>query len=185
MTSLLHGANPAAPIITADDAVAAARATALGAWIGAANGVVTSIASWLDRDRMATMMKDAAAQSMATQPGMDTPEAAQAQAMTMSMMEGMVPVIIGLTLVFAVIYLILGFVQWRKPNVVIPIILLALTALGLVSILQSAVTQPESLAMYGAVGWIGVGVTAVTLVLHIAGLRGGLALKRFREEAGG
>lgn len=185
MSTWIAAANPAAPIITAEDARAAARSSAIGAWIGAANGVFGAVVAWTQREEIAAMMRAAMEAEFARQPGMDTPEAAQAQAMTMSMMEGMGPTIIVITLVFAVIYAILGFVQWKKPNVVIPIILLILTVLGLLSILQSAVTQPDMMSMYGPLQWITVVITAITLILHIAGLRGGLALKRFREEAGG
>lgn len=185
MSTWITAANPAAPIITAEDARAAARSSAIGAWIGAANGVFGSIVAWTQKDEIAAMMRAATEAEFARQPGMDTAEAAQAQAVTMAAMEGMAPVIIGLTLVFAVIYAILGFVQWKKPNVVIPIILLILTVLGVLLTVQSAVTQPEMTAFYGPLQWIVFAVTLITLVLHIAGLRGGLALKRFREEAGG
>ncbi|RZJ01121.1 MAG: hypothetical protein EON90_04080 [Brevundimonas sp.] len=174
MTDWVKASNPTAPIINETEATAAARASAIAIFIGVLWGVVTT--AWLLTSGGAVMeaaMAEAAAQN---------PDAA-----TMPGMAGMMTSFaIGMSVAMVVIQLILGLVQWFKPNVVIPIIFTILivyglgsTALGLMMAgsTPSAATGP----MWTVAG--GFIVMIIELILHIAGIRGGNALGKFRREA--
>ena len=180
MSSIVAAANPTAPLDTPEQALAAARSTAWGAWLGAAVGVVGSVVTWFQREQIVTTTRQAMEQQFAAQN--TDPAAAE---MAMSGIGAAVPMAIGVSLFFAVVYVILGFVQWKKPNVVIPIIFLLLTVLGVLSTVYGLVSSPANMALFGPAQIIMFLVTLVTLVLHWAGLRGALAHRRFVEMSGG
>ncbi|GAA0626496.1 hypothetical protein GCM10009422_24180 [Brevundimonas kwangchunensis] len=174
MTDWIKASNPATPITTEADAIAAARASAIAIFLGAVWGIVGLV----------YMMTagSGALEAAAAQAAADTPE-----------MPGMANVVtqaalwmgIGLT----VVQLIIGFVQWAKPNIVIPIIFVILVAFGLVTGVFGLVMagQPEMAAaaaqtpMWQTV--IGFVILAVQLVMHIAGIRGANKLDKIRMAA--
>jgi hypothetical protein len=86
-----------------------------------------------------------------------------------------------------VIQLVLGLVQWAKPNVVIPIIFAILVAFSLLSGLFGMVMSgQEGAAEAAAPGWqlyVGLVILVIQLDLHIAGIRGARALDRIRLAA--
>ena len=89
---------------------------------------------------------------------------------------------------FVVIQLILGLVQWSKPNIVIPIIFLILVAFGLVSgvfgmVMAGQEGMPETASAPVWQVWGGLGILVIQLVMHIAGIRGASKLDKLRFEA--
>ncbi len=180
MSKWIAAANPTAPLDTQEQAADAARSTSWGAWLGAVIGVIGSVATWLQKDQIIAMTRQAMQEQFAAQ-NVD-PAMAEAQ---LAGVEAGIPIGIGVTLLFAVIYVILGFVQWKKPNVAIPIIFLLLVGLNILMTVFSLVTSPASMAVFGPAQIVVFILTLVTLVLHVAGLRGALAYRRFVEMSGG
>ena len=87
-----------------------------------------------------------------------------------------------------VIQLVLGLVQWAKPNVVIPIIFAILVAFGLASgafglVMAGPAGMPETAAAPSWQLYVGLVILVIQLVLHIAGIRGAGALDRIRMAA--
>ena len=97
----------------------------------------------------------------------------------------------GLSIGLIVIQLIIGLVQWFKPNIVIPIIFTILVAFSLVTGLMAALGgggQPETVAAVANPAWLtwgGLAFLVVELILHIAGIRGARALDKLRMAAAG
>lgn len=173
MTDWIRASNPTTPITTETEAVAAARASAIAIFLGVLWGVVGII--YLMTAGQAIM--DAAVAEAAAQ----SPEAAGMAGM---MAQG----ILGLSIAFVVIQLIIGLVQWFKPNVVIPIIFALLVGFGLITGLMAAfgVAQPEGAAAVATPAWQiwgGLLVLVIQLVLHIAGIRGSQKLDKLRLAA--
>jgi hypothetical protein len=88
---------------------------------------------------------------------------------------------------FILVQLVLGWVQWARPGVIIPIIFAILVAWGLIQIplsMQAAaslgVDAPQAPIWTTA---FAAAVLLVQMVLHIAGIRGARALDRLRMEA--
>jgi hypothetical protein len=77
---------------------------------------------------------------------------------------------------------VLAFVQWTRPNVVIPILFTVLIVGGLFIPLISGVEKPPVAAWQAA---LSLGITAVQLILHVAGIRGASKLDKIRYEAAG
>lgn len=173
MTDWIKASNPAAPISNEAEALGAARASALAIFLGVVWG---AIGVFMLMSGGSAEMEAAMAQASA-----DTPE-----------MAGMGGAIMGIALVFAigvcVIQLVLGLVQWAKPNIVIPIIFAILVAFGLVMGLAGLMgvgqeNMPESAAAPAWQTWVGLIILIVQLVMHIAGIRGARQLDRLRMEA--
>ncbi|MDY6924906.1 MAG: hypothetical protein SWI22_13230 [Pseudomonadota bacterium] len=171
MTDLVKGMNPAAAITNAEEAKAAARASAVAIFLGVVWGIIVLV--WLMGPGAAVMeaaMAETAAQS---------PEAA---GMT-GMMTGAA---IGIAGFMVVIQLILGLVQWFKPNIVLPILFTVLVVYGLGStalgmVLSGDMDIPAAAATPAWQVWGGIAVMVVQLLLHIAGIRGASALGKFRD----
>ena len=173
MTDWAKAINPTSPLTTEADALAAARASAIAIFLGAAFGAVGVI--------------------MMLTGGMEAMEAAMVAAAggdeaTAGMMGGMAQFALYMSIGMAVIELILGFVQWTKPNKVIPILFIVLVVYGLGSsvlglMMRGDVPMPDS--PMNAPWFIGLSILVliVQLVLHIAGVRGASALDRLRMEA--
>jgi hypothetical protein len=173
MTDWIKASNPTAPITTEAEATAAARASALAIFLGVIWGAVgvyvlmTSGTAEID-----AAMAQAAA---------DAPEMA---GMGGAVMQAALWSSIGL----CAIQLVLGLVQWAKPNAVIPILFAVLVVLGLVLALFGMMMtgqegMPETAATPAWQVWTGFVILAVQLVLHIAGFRGARALDRIRMAA--
>lgn len=173
MTDMMRALNPTAPITNEAEARAAARASAIAIFLGVIWGLV-GIAYLMTAGQAA--MDAAIAQAAA-----DSPETAGFAGM-------MAQTALWLSVGLVVIQLVLGFVQWAKPGVVIPIIFAILVAFGIVSALlglmmsgQQDVPEAAKAPMWQvAVGFV---VMAVQLVLHITGIRGARKLDQLRFEA--
>lgn len=169
--SLISSMNPTAAISTRPEAIAAARASAIAIFIGVAWGVVGVI--YLMTAGSAVMeaaLADAAAQN---------PDAA-----SMSGMAGfMTGAAIGTAIFMVVIQLILGLVQWFKPNIVIPILFTVLVVYGLGSTLLGLTMMNAQVAGANPMWFtvLGLLVLIVELVLHIAGIRGASALNKMNK----
>lgn len=173
MTDWIRASNPTTPITTEGEAIAAARASAIAIFLGVLWGAVGI--AYLMTAGQAFM--DAAVAQASTQ----SPEAADMAGM---MANG----ILGISVFFVVIQLIIGLVQWAKPNVVIPIIFALLVAFGLVTGLMAAfgVGQPEGPAAAANPMWMTWGslvILVIQLVLHGAGIRGSQKLDKLRMAA--
>ncbi len=173
MIDLKRALNPTAPITTESEAIAAARASAVAIFLGVLWGVVGII--YLMTAGQA-VMEAAVAQASAQSP--ETAGMAGMMAQTALWMS------VGLVVIQA----ILGFVQWSKPNIVIPIIFAILVAFGLVSgVLSMAMAGqaglPEAAQTPAWQLWGSFIVMAVELLLHITGIRGASKLDKLRMAA--
>lgn len=173
MTDWVRASNPTAPITNEAEATAAARASALAIFLGVLWGIVGII--YLMTAGQA-VMEAAMAQASA-----DAPEMA---GMTGIMTQAALWMSVG----FVAIQLVLGLVQWAKPNIVIPIIFVILVAFGLVSGLMGMMMvgqegMPAAAAAPAWQTWGGVVILVVQLILHIAGIRGARQLDKLRFEA--
>src|SRR5690606_8579872 len=118
MTDWVRASNPTAPINNEAEATAAARASAIAIFLGVLWGIVGIV--YLMTAGQA-VMEAAMAQASADAPEM----AGMAGVMTQAAL--------WMSVGLVVIQLVLGLVQWAKPNIVIPIIFVILVAFGLVS----------------------------------------------------
>ena len=173
MTDWVRASNPTAPITNEAEATAAARASAIAIFLGVLWGIVGII--YLMTAGQA-VMEAAMAQASA-----DAPEMA---GMTGIMTQAALWMSVG----FVVIQLVLGLVQWAKPNIVIPIIFVILVAFGLVSGLMGMMMvgqegMPAATAAPAWQTWGGLLILAVQLLMHIAGIRGARQLDKLRFEA--
>lgn len=173
MTDWVKASNPTSPITNEAEALAAARASALAIFLGVLWGIVGII--YLMTAGQAIM--DAAMAKAAA----DSPEVA---GMTGVMTQAAIWMAVG----FVVIQLVLGFVQWAKPNIVIPIIFVILVAFGLVSTITTAMgvgqaDVPAAAATPQWQIWVGLLILVVQLVLHVAGIRGAKQLDKIRMDA--
>ena len=173
MTDMVRAMKPTATISNAEEAKAAARASAIAIFLGVVWGIVGVV--WL-MGPGAAVMEAAMAEAAAT-----SPEGA-------GMAEMMTGAAIGFAGVIVVIQLILGLVQWFKPNMVIPILFTVLvvyglgsTVLGMVMADQMAELGASAAAVPAWQTWGNIAVMVVQLILHIAAIRGASALRKFRD----
>lgn len=172
MSDLVKGMNPTATITNESEAKAAARASAIAIFLGVVWGVIGIV--WL-MGPGAAVMEAAMAEAAAA-----TPEAA-------SMTGMMTGAAIGMAGVMVVVQLILGLVQWFKPNMVIPILFIVLVVYGLGSTALALTMAGQMEGMEAAAAapawqtWGGLALLVIQLVLHIAGVRGASALRKFRD----
>ncbi|MCS6624847.1 hypothetical protein N0B44_18175 [Roseibacterium beibuensis] len=171
MTDMVRAINPTAAISNAEEAKAAARASAIAIFLGVVWGIIG--VAWLMGPGAAVMeaaMAEAAAGS---------PEAA-------GMTDMMAGAALGFAGVMVVIQLILGLVQWFKPNIVIPILFTVFVVYGLGSTaLGMAMADQMELGAAAATPawqtWGGIALMVVQLIMHIAGIRGASAMRKFRD----
>ncbi len=171
MTDMVRAMNPTAAINDAAEAKAAARASAIAIFLGVIWGIIGLV--WM-MGPGAEVMEAAMAEAAASSPGA----------------EGMSGMIAGAAIGFAgfliLCQVILGAVQWFKPNIVIPILFTVLVVYGLGSTVL-ALTMADQLGMGAAPQapgwqtWGGLAVMVVQLILHIAGIRGANAMNKFRD----
>jgi hypothetical protein len=173
MTDWVRASNPTAPITNEAEAIAAARASAIAIFLGVIWGIVGVV--YLMTGGQAVL------EATMAQAAADSPE-----------MEGMTGVMTQLALWLAigvvVIQLVLGLVQWAKPNIVIPIVFLLLVLFGLVSGLMGLMIQgqegmPQAAATPAWQLWGGLVIMIVQTIMHIAGIRGARQLDKLRFEA--
>lgn len=168
--SLISAVNPTAPITDRTQAIAAARSSAVAIFIGVAWGIVTTI--YLATAAPA-LMESAFAEAAQTDPNV-------------AGMEGIAGAMTGFVVIWAglmvVIQIVLGLVQWFKPNIVIPILFTVLVVFGLGSALLGLMGPSAQSAAAGPMWFtvLGLVVLVVELVLHIAGIRGANAMNKMR-----
>jgi hypothetical protein len=173
MTDWVRASNPTAPITNEAEATAAARASAIAIFLGVMWGTIGIV--FLMTAGQAIM------EATVAEATSQNPEAAG--------MAGVVAQgLLGLSIALVVIQLIIGLVQWFKPNIVIPIIFAILVAFGLITSLMAALGlgQPETAAGISNPAWLtwgGLVILIVQLILHIAGIRGARQLDKLRFEA--
>jgi hypothetical protein len=179
VNAFLQAINPTKPVKTEDEARAAARAGAWGAFLMAVPGAAVALNMLFTAD--AYLAKLRAATIALYGEGSATAQAA------MTMMTPQFVYITGATsLIFALVIVVLGVVQWRKPNLVIPLILGLLTAYGLLTLLLGLVNGSAASAAMAIPMWRNVlaAVVDVTcLALFWAGFRGGKRLSDLRRAA--
>ena len=172
MSDWIKAINPMATIGTEAEALRAARASAIAIFIGVAFGLVGVFV--MMNGGMEAMQSAVAAQS------------AGADAQVASMTGAIVQVTLYMMIAMVVIQLILGFVQWAKSNMVIPILFIVLVVYGLGSTLLGQVMAgrmdvPETAMNTAWMTALGMAVMVIELILHIAGVRGASALRKFRD----
>ncbi len=170
MTDWIKASNPTAAITTEAEAVAAARASALAIFLGVIWGGIG----------VALLVTGGAAQIEAAMAQ------SSAEASEMAGMGYQIALWSGIGL--CAIQLVLGLVQWTRPNSVIPILFAVLVVLGLAlglfgMMMAGQEGMPETAAAPAWQVWGGFAVLIVQLVMHIAGYRGARALDRIRMEA--
>lgn len=168
MSDLIKAMNPTAQLTTEDAALAAARVSAVGMVIGAIN---QAVAGWYASTPAAA---EGAARMVEQLTGQAPDPAALAQQSQMGL------IVAG---VFVVLHLILAFVQWRKPNQVLPILFLVLVIWGLggaciaLFVPAFAGSQPVWLTVLSLV------LLLIAAITHIASIRGVSALDKIRTQA--
>ena len=178
MSDWIRAANPLAKTESEADAAAAARMSAVALWLTAANGVVGVGWAWINRETIQTAMD---AQLTANTAG----QSAEATAMATSMLQNGASLAIGIALAIAAVQVLLGWWQWKKLTSWIPVIFLILAVYGFVSGLWAlmGMRAAEIESVGDNPSWlIGLDLVVVGLciVLHTAGLRGGLRLAKLR-----
>ena len=94
---------------------------------------------------------------------------------------------VGIAGFMIVIQLVLGLVQWFKPNIVIPILFTVLVVYGLGStVLGMMMAEQMDLGSAAAATpawqtWGGIALMVVQLLMHITGIRGASAMGKFRD----
>ena len=168
MTDWIKAINPSAPITNEGEALGAARASAIGIGVGVVVGIVGIVQMIIQKDEII-----AAASAATNDPAL----------------AGMGGTMAQITLYFAiavvVIQAILAFVQWAKPNIIIPILFLVLViggfALAMIGqMMPSPVERPEIPMWQTALSFI---IAIVQSVLHISGIRGASKLDKLRFQA--
>jgi hypothetical protein len=177
MIDLSRWFNPAAALSTEGEALAACRAGAVGAFVMAANGLfgVLLTVTQIGPD-MARLHRETAATL-----GHQTPAAREALS---TIGPAMVYFILGVSGVLALVVAILGVVQWRKPNLVIPPPLGLVALYGLLTTVMGLVNgSAAAAARAGMPFWrydLSVVVSLVCLLLFYNGLRGARRLRKLR-----
>jgi len=168
MTDWIKASNPTASMTTETEALAAARASAVAIFLGVVWGIVGVVQMVMSQ----TELKEAAAAAAASDPA--------AAGMAGAMVQG----VLYFAIAMLVIQVILGWVQWAKPNVVIPIIFAilvvgggAMAAFGLMAAPESAATTPMWQTVLSFI------ILVIQLIMHIAGIRGARALERIQMDA--
>jgi len=178
MTDLSRWLNPAAAISTEDEALASGRAGAVGAFVTAAHGLFGALLIAVNIDGYLAQLRSVTS----TMYG----ENSQAGQAAMAMMgPAMVYTTLALSFGIAAVFVVLGAVQWRKPNPVIPL-LLGLLALYSLLMLILGMVNPATAHAHMIPVWrqvLAVVVDLVCLLLFYNGLRGANRLRKLRGGA--
>lgn len=178
MSGWMKAMNPLSTSSNEAEARRGARASALGIGVGVLTGVWGVIyMTTLGKETIRTAMDVAAANA-------GSPEAA-------AMMGPMASIMVGIVVLTIAVQVILGLVQWFKPNIVIPILFTIFVVYGLGTSLMVPLMNPQMTAQMQAatpdvpiwqtaLSWLAL---AIQLVLHIAGIRGAAALEKFRRAS--
>lgn len=178
MTDLSRWFNPAVAISTEDEALASGRAGAVGAFVTAAHGLFGAAL-------IAVNIDGYLAQLRAVTAAMYGQDSATGQAAMAMMGPAMVYWTLTVSVVMAAVFVVLGVVQWRKPNAVIPLLMGLLTLYSLVTMLL-AMVNPMTAGVHMVPVWrqaLAVVVDLSCLLLFYNGLRGANRLRKLREAA--
>lgn len=177
MIDLSRWINPTTVLTTEAEARAAGRAGAAGAFLQAANGLLGALVVALNIDGYLGVMRRTTAAVYG--------EGSEAGRAGLAMMTpAMVYFIIATSVAVALVYVVLGWVQWRKPNVVIPLLLGLLSGYGLLTMVLSVLNGKA--AQIQSPVWqlcLGVVVGLVSVVFFYNGFRGADRLSKLRREA--
>ena len=171
MADWLKAINPTAPIHTRPEALAAARASALAIALGVAFGIFGVIKTMgAGTEAMEAMVA----------------ESAQGDAEVAGMVGVMAGAAVFVSIAMVVVQAILGLVQWVKPNRFIPVLFIALVALGLAStvyglMMVNQVDVPAGMQASIGLSVISLVVLLVELALHITGFRGASKLAQLNR----
>ena len=177
MTDLSRWINPTTVLTTEGEARTAGQAGAAGAFLQVANVLLGVLIIAVNVDGYLAQLRRAAVAVYGE-------NSAAGQAGLAIMTPAMVYFTIATSVVIALVYVVLGWVQWRKPNVVIPLLLGLLTAYGLCTMLLSLVNGTAANAQVPL--WrmaVGAVVGLVSLVLFYNGFRGANRLSNLRRQA--
>lgn len=166
--------NPFVRISTVAEARTAARAGAVGAYLGAVQAGAGAVLLALTSSSVADAMRKG---MIATMP---TDVEADSVVMAMKMVPGLVVAMTVMSAAVAIACAVLGAIQWRKLTRLIPLLLLLFTIFGLASALNTRVTTPPEAIpdtgipiWYGALNWA---LSIAEVLLLIVGFRGGNVL---------
>jgi hypothetical protein len=178
MTDLSRWFNPTAPITTGDEALVSSRAGAIGAFIVAAHGLFGAALIAMNIDGYLAQLRAATAAMYG--------EASETARAAMAMMgPTMVYSTLAVSFAMAAVFVVLGVVQWRKPNAVVPLLMGLLTLYGLVT-MGLGMINPATAGLHMIPAWrqaLAVVVDLVCLLLFYNGARGANRLRKLREAA--
>lgn len=164
MNAWLKAFNPLATIETEAEALRAARASAISLWL---SGAKWGLGALLMVDDMPAM-----------RAAMASSDSASDTAIQNLVGGGLAEATVMITGCLGLFQILMGVVQWRKPNTSIPAVFLVLSVYGLGTALWSQVSGDAG------VGWpmlVSYFTLIVAVVFHTAGLRGAGRLKAFRH----
>lgn len=163
MKAWLKALNPLAKIDTEGEALMAARASSITLWLSGAKWVAAAILMIEDMPRLKAALATDAGSPLHDLIG-----------------NGMAEATVAITAAIGLFQVMLGGVQWRAPNTVIPIIFLILSVYGLGRALWSLFLGGADAGF----GW-SMGLSYVTLVIavvfHWIGLRGASRLEKLHR----
>lgn len=165
MTDIIKAMNPTTPLNTEEAALAAAKVSAVGMIIGA---IHQAVGGWYATTPEATAAAGRLVERL-------TGQTMSAEQMAASAQQGMM-----MAVGFVVLQLGFAFWQWKKPNIVLPILFLVLCIWGLGTSglgLAMGAEQPLYLSVFSIVALL------VAAVMHIASIRGNSALSKIRYDA--
>ena len=174
MSSWIKALNPLDAPTTEPEARQKARASAVALVISAVHGAIGVALLAANLETMRAAMVEAAA----AQP-------AESAEMVQSMVGGAADAMPWIAGAIVVIQLGLAFWQWAKPNIVIPIIFLLLTAYGLLGSLGKVQLGMDASVSASSPLWnliLGIIVMVLGAVFHISGIRGAAALGKFKAR---
>lgn len=164
MNAWLKAVNPMAAIDTEAEALMAARASSITLWLSGAKWIAAAILMMQDMPRIkAAMVSEAGASPIHDLVG-----------------NGMAEATVAITAAIGLFQVMLGGVQWRAPNTVIPIIFLILSVYGLGNALFGQVFGGGG----AGAGWtmlLSYFTLVVAVVFHWVGLRGASRLEKFHR----
>ena len=163
MKAWLKALNPLATIDTEAEAVMAARASAITLWLSGAKWIAAAILMIEDMPRLKAAMATSADSPLHDLLGNGRAEAT-----------------VAITAAIGLFQVMLGGVQWRAPNTVIPIIFLILSTYGLGNALWGQFTGGAGAGS----GWpmlLSYFTLVVAVVFHWVGLRGASRLEKLHR----
>lgn len=163
MKAWLKAVNPLATIDTEAEAVMAARASSITLWLSGAKWIAAAILMIEDMPRLKAAMATSADSPLRDLFGNGRAEAT-----------------VAITAAIGLFQVMLGGVQWRAPNTVIPIIFLILSAYGLGNALWGQFAGGAG-AGFGWTMGLSYFTLVVAVVFHWVGLRGATRLEKLHR----